>query len=139
MNRSNIYGFYLSLTASFSNEWDFIKTHPHTKHIFIVNTSIPILIRYCIIKISFLLFQSGLCSSSELETSRGSIRIQHLTATSNTVNGPLKSNSNCSKLLPEHSRFPRIEESAHFHYDFTDIGPLVVRISILTNHSVEKS
>ena len=73
----------------------------------------------------FFFLQSGLCSSSELETSRGSIRIQHLTATSNTVNGSLKSNSTTCKT--EQSRFPRLEECAHFHYDFTDIGPLVVR------------
>ena len=84
-----------------------------------------------IVSSSFL--QSGLCSSSELETSRGSIRIQHLTATSNTVNGSLKAGiiSNCKNSTnAEHqTRFPRIEDCAHFHYDFTDIGPLVVSVS----------
>lgn len=60
------------------------------------------------------MFQSGLCTSSELETSRGSIRIQHLTGSSHGM----ESSS---------SRFPRLEECAHFHYEFAEIGPLQVK------------
>ena len=62
------------------------------------------------------MFQSGLCTSSELETSRGSIRIQHLTGSSHGM----ESSS---------SRFPRLEECAHFHYEFAEIGPLQVKPS----------
>merc|ERR1712194_516500 len=95
--------------------------------------------------------QSGLCSSSELETSRGGhIRIQHLTAAASST-----STGNCSTIgLGRHgghgglsctsgsasglmasavgaeagemnqSRFPRLQSCAHFHYEFTDIGPI---------------
>ena len=100
--------------------------------------------------LSFLL-QSGLCSSSELETSRGGhIRIQHLTAAASST-----STGNCSTIglgrhgghgglsctsgsasglmasAPEagemnQSRFPRLQSCAHFHYEFTDIGPISV-------------
>ena len=62
------------------------------------------------------MFQSGLCSSSELETSRGSIRIQHLTGANH--HPPTESSA---------VRFHRLEECAHFHYEFTEIGPLQVR------------
>ena len=62
------------------------------------------------------MFQSGLCSSSELETSRGSIRIQHLTGSSHGMEAST-------------SRFPRLEECAHFHYEFAEIGPLQVKQS----------
>ena len=63
-------------------------------------------------------FQSGLCTSSELETSRGSIRIQHLTGSSHGI----ESSS---------SRFPLLEECAHFHYEFAEIGPLQVSYNVL--------
>ena len=63
-------------------------------------------------------FQSGLCSSSELETSRGSIRIQHLTGSSHAAEQGAA------------TRFPRLEECAHFHYEFAEIGPLQVGIVI---------
>ena len=64
-------------------------------------------------------FQSGLCSSSELETSRGSIRIQHLTGSSHAAEQGAA------------TRFPRLEECAHFHYEFAEIGPLQVGIVII--------
>merc|ERR1719471_367119 len=60
--------------------------------------------------------QSGLCSSSELETSRGSIRIQHLTG------------SNLHPREDTGTRLPRLEECAHFHYEFAEIGPLQVEL-----------
>ncbi len=83
-------------------------------------------------------FQNGLCSSSELETSRGSIRIQHLTAaaTANPAGGPnlgpggISGNhglSGGSEINGQTTRFPRLEECAHFHYEYTDIGPISVR------------
>ena len=108
---------------------------------------------------SFFPFQSGLCSSSELETSRGGhIRIQHLTAAASQST----STGNCSTIglggLRGHghtsiaqasnmtagsahiasatsvaasemnqSRFPRLQSCAHFHYEFTDIGPITVK------------
>ena len=68
-------------------------------------------------------FQSGLCTSSELETSRGSIRIQHLTGSSHGI----ESSS---------SRFPLLEECAHFHYEFAEIGPLQVGSNILFRNSI---
>jgi hypothetical protein len=104
--------------------------------------------------LSFLL-QSGLCSSSELETSRGGhIRIQHLTAaasststgncstiglgrhgghgglscTSGSASGLMASAGGCGAEAGEmnQSRFPRLQSCAHFHYEFTDIGPISV-------------
>ena len=104
--------------------------------------------------LSFLL-QSGLCSSSELETSRGGhIRIQHLTAaasststgncstiglgrhgghgglscTSGSASGLMASAVGCGAEAGEinQSRFPRLQSCAHFHYEFTDIGPISV-------------
>ncbi|XP_043241894.1 rho GTPase-activating protein 32-like, partial [Amphibalanus amphitrite] len=57
--------------------------------------------------------QSGLCLSSDMETSRGSIRIQHLTGTRPPVGEP---------------RFPKLEECAHFHYEVVELGPLLVQL-----------
>ena len=87
-------------------------------------------IMHSILCLSFYL-QSGLCSSSELETSRGHIRIQHLTAAASSST----STGNCSTIglrctsassEMNQSRFPRLQTCAHFHYDFTDIGPISV-------------
>ncbi|XP_040573239.2 uncharacterized protein [Lepeophtheirus salmonis] len=58
--------------------------------------------------------QSGLCTSTDLETSRGSIRIQHLTALNNETAGS--------------SRCPRIENCAHFHYEFTEICGIQIEL-----------
>ena len=71
-----------------------------------------------------LIFQSGLCSSSELETSRGSIRIQHLTGANHH---PATESAA--------ARFPRLEECAHFHYEFAEIGPLQVQLNVTTQLS----
>ena len=105
---------------------------------------------------SFVFFQSGLCSSSELETSRGSIRIQHLTAAASTQASASVANfsslAGSNTILPssclngnggpgqggllghlsenQSSRFPRLQSCAHFHYEFTDIGPISVSISL---------
>ena len=68
-------------------------------------------------------FQSGLCSSSQLETSRGSIRIHHLTG---SMGGGLAPGSQPNK---DQSRFPRLEDCAHFHYEITEIGPIKVKES----------
>ncbi|KAL0280773.1 UNVERIFIED_CONTAM: hypothetical protein PYX00_001975 [Menopon gallinae] len=57
---------------------------------------------------------SGLCNTSELESSRGSIRIQHVTGLPNTAEG--------------RSRFPKLDECAHFHYEHVEIGPLQITL-----------
>ena len=67
----------------------------------------------CEVCLTFLrVLQSGLCSSSEVATSRGCIKIRHLTSTAQNE--------------PQTARFPRMEECAHFHYEFAEIGPLQV-------------
>ena len=72
--------------------------------------------------IKFFFFQSGLCSSSNLETSRGSIRIHHLTG---SLGGGLGSGLS-GQPLKDQPRFPRLEDCAHFHYEFTEVGPISV-------------
>eukprot|EP00095_Tigriopus_kingsejongensis_P002223 snap_masked-scaffold817_size93049-processed-gene-0.1 protein:Tk02223 transcript:snap_masked-scaffold817_size93049-processed-gene-0.1-mRNA-1 annotation:"rho cdc42 rac gtpase-activating protein rics" len=62
---------------------------------------------------------SGLCTSSELETSKGSIRIQHLTA---------GQSSNLPTPKEGVARFPRLQDCAHFHYEFTEIGPIQLEL-----------
>ncbi len=74
-------------------------------------------------------FQSGLCSSSQLETSRGSIRIHHLTG---SLSGGL-----ASQPSRDQPRFPRLEDCAHFHYEFTEIGPIAVRL--MTNDFISSN
>ncbi|KAK6645408.1 hypothetical protein RUM43_001685 [Polyplax serrata] len=59
--------------------------------------------------------KSGLCGVSELETSKwGSIKIQHVTGLGTASEGK--------------SRFPKLDECAHFHYEHVEIGPLKVSI-----------
>ncbi|TRY77945.1 hypothetical protein TCAL_10902 [Tigriopus californicus] len=65
--------------------------------------------------------KSGLCSSSELETSRGAIRIQHLTAGQTSS---CQANSTNEGV----ARFPRLQDCAHFHYECTEIGPLILEL-----------
>ena len=67
--------------------------------------------------------QSGLSGFSELGTQRGgSVRIQHrppkhplAAAGGATVAGSVQT-----------SRFPKLDECAHFHYEVVDLGPLTV-------------
>jgi len=86
-------------------------------------------------------FQSGIWEASEVETARGgSIRIQHLTSISGVVPRPLSTTSVASSSgfgnglasggmgssgLAS-SRFPKLEECAHFHYDFLELPSLKV-------------
>lgn len=59
----------------------------------------------------------GLCGEEEVRTvavsGGGSLRIQHLTGVSPNNEGK--------------SRFPKLEDCAHFHYDNVDLAPLQVR------------
>lgn len=91
----------------------------------------------------FLFFgrQSGLSGLSEVETSRGgSVRIQHRpprhpSGGGNSVVGassvvtlgvPSSSAGVVSTNVTHTSRFPKLDECAHFHYDVVDLGPLAV-------------
>ncbi|XP_069691130.1 GTPase-activating protein CdGAPr isoform X3 [Periplaneta americana] len=61
-------------------------------------------------------YGSGLCAATEMESSRGgSIRIQHLTAAA-TSGSPSDGRS----------RFPKLDECAHFHYEQVELGPFQV-------------
>lgn len=52
----------------------------------------------------------GLCVEGEVRSGGGSVRIHHLTGVS-----------------PEgRSRFPKLEECAHFHYEHVELGPIQV-------------
>ncbi len=85
--------------------------------------------------------QSGLSGLSEVETSRGgSVRIQHRpprhpSGGGNSVVGassvvtlgvPSSSAGVVSTNVTHTSRFPKLDECAHFHYDVVDLGPLAV-------------
>lgn len=72
--------------------------------------------------------QSGIWEASEVETSRGSIRIQHLTAVS-TGPRPLSCSVTSGSSvgpLSHNPRFPKLEECAHFHYDVLELPVLKV-------------
>lgn len=59
--------------------------------------------------------KSGLCAATEMESARGgSIRIQHLTGATAGVAGEGR------------SRFPKLDECAHFHYEAVELGPLQI-------------
>lgn len=72
--------------------------------------------------------QSGLSGLSELETPRGgSVRIQHRPPKHGTVSSlPGGSSGSPSSNAASSSRFPKLDECAHFHYDVVDLGPLTV-------------
>ena len=73
--------------------------------------------KYCKPAVTCFMFQSGLCAATEMESSRGgSIRIQHLTAAA-TSGSPADGRS----------RFPKLDECAHFHYEQVELGPFQVR------------
>lgn len=87
--------------------------------------------------------QSGLSGLSELGTPRGgSVRIQHRPpkhpanmSSSNNAGGVAGVITSCSPssaaAAVETSRFPKLDECAHFHYDVVDLGPLTVRFNSL--------
>ncbi|KAK2709898.1 hypothetical protein QYM36_013546 [Artemia franciscana] len=56
--------------------------------------------------------QSGLDNETEIETTRGSIRIHHLTCSALQSNGAQE----------DSPRFPRLEECAHFHYENVELS-----------------
>ena len=70
--------------------------------------------KYFRISILLILLQGGLCKSFNLDNSSSSsgIKIQHVTELNN--------------VPEEKSRFPKLEECAHFHYDHVEIGSLQV-------------
>lgn len=76
-----------------------------------------------------LYFQSGIWEASEVETSKGSIRIQHLTAVATSLRS-VSAASGATSLTggtPSTSRFPKLEECAHFHYDYVELPVLKVK------------
>ena len=99
-------------------------------------------------------FQSGLCSSSDLATSRGNIRIQHLIhsagggtlphlRSTSSAGGSGSSGHQSLKACRQVSnaggggslpRFPRLQDCAHFHYEFTELGHLSVMFWIKELH-----
>lgn len=63
-----------------------------------------------------------------METSRGSIRIQHLTAVT-TATRPLSCATSSGAVAgPSRigTRFPKLEDCAHFHYDILELPVLKV-------------
>lgn len=97
-------------------------------------------------------FQSGIWEASEVETSRGSIRIQHLTAVSAAaassrassasmgsacgggISGAISSASSGITAggggASNNPRFPKLEECAHFHYDCVELPQLKVYMNM---------
>lgn len=83
--------------------------------------------------------QSGLSGLSELGTPRGgSVRIQHRppkhpvmsaggsVASAAGAGGIASCSPSSAAAAVETSRFPKLDECAHFHYDVVDLGPLTV-------------
>lgn len=76
-----------------------------------------------------LCLQSGLCAATEMESSRGgSIRIQHLTAA-----------ATCVSPAGGRSRFPKLDECAHFHYEQVELGPFQVCVGLYYGIKVKRS
>jgi len=76
-----------------------------------------------------LCLQSGLCAATEMESSRGgSIRIQHLTAA-----------ATCVSPAGGRSRFPKLDECAHFHYEQVELGPFQVCVGLYYCMNVKRS
>jgi len=105
-----------SLGLCFGKEKGYGRLFPMTRRSLFLWSLPPFFLRALILFrffFFFFSFQSGLCNASELESSRGgSIRIQHVTGISNASEG--------------RSRFPKLDECAHFHYEHVEIGPLQV-------------
>ncbi len=75
--------------------------------------------------------QSGLSGLSELGTPRGgSVRIQHRPPKHPSGSSIAAATSGSASAV-ETSRFPKLDECAHFHYDVVDLGPLTVCHSTL--------
>ena len=73
--------------------------------------------------------QSGLCAATEMESSRGgSIRIQHLTAAVTSISP-----------AGGRSRFPKLDECAHFHYEQVELGPFQVCVGLCYHIKVKRS
>ncbi|CAG7836078.1 unnamed protein product [Allacma fusca] len=70
--------------------------------------------------------ESGIWEASEVETSRGSIRIQHLTTAAVSAGArPLSGSTTSGGAVPSlKPRFPKLEECAHFHYDIVELPAL---------------
>ncbi|KAI9551394.1 hypothetical protein GHT06_021727 [Daphnia sinensis] len=84
---------------------------------------------------------SGLSGLSELGTPRGgSVRIQHrppkhpvMSAGGNVgsaagASGIASCSPSSAAAAVETSRFPKLDECAHFHYDVVDLGPLTIQL-----------
>ncbi|XP_065560382.1 GTPase-activating protein CdGAPr-like isoform X3 [Artemia franciscana] len=69
--------------------------------------------------------QSGLDNETEIETTRGSIRIHHLTCSALQSNGAQE----------DSPRFPRLEECAHFHYENVELSSFAAEIYIEKSNS----
>lgn len=65
-----------------------------------------------------LVLQSGLCVSGDVGDGRGGPRITHLTG---SVGG--------GGVVEDEPRFPRLDQCAHFHYEYVELPPLQVRTS----------
>ena len=65
-----------------------------------------------------------------METSRGSIRIQHLTTSAVSAGARPRASSTTSGIAGPSSlldpRFRKLEECAHFHYDTVELPSLKV-------------
>ncbi|ODM89527.1 GTPase-activating protein CdGAPr, partial [Orchesella cincta] len=81
---------------------------------------------------------SGIWEASEVETSKGSIRIQHLTAVATNLRS-VTSGSGAASISggqANNPRFPKLEDCAHFHYDYVELPVLKILIREDTSKSI---
>ncbi|KAK8749928.1 hypothetical protein OTU49_015136, partial [Cherax quadricarinatus] len=62
--------------------------------------------------------KSGLCASGDSGDGRGGPRITHLTASVGVGVG----------VVDDEPRFPRLDQCAHFHYEYVELPPLQVSL-----------
>ncbi|XP_063593993.1 rho GTPase-activating protein 33-like [Penaeus indicus] len=69
--------------------------------------------------------KSGLCVSSDVCDGRGGVRITHLTGSTGGVSG---TGAGVAAGDEGETRFPRLDQCAHFHYEYVELPPLTVTL-----------